>query len=101
MQILLAYSSSGRWRGAGPGLPVGVIEFDAAAAQRVNQRPFHLDLRCLARVLLTEAWFPRLREAERGMVALADRALRERVLREAEALAARNPRVIEIRGVAP
>ena len=97
--MLLAYTSSGRWRGTGPALPVGVIEFDAAAAQRLNQRAFYLDLRCLARTLLTPAWFPRMREAQRGVVAVADRGVRERVLREAETLAARRTGVIEIRGV--
>jgi hypothetical protein len=73
VQMLLAYTSSGRWRGAGPAVPVGVIKFDAAAAQRMNQRAFHLDLRCLARMLLTPPWFPRLRKAEQGVVAVADR----------------------------
>ena len=99
--MLLAYTSSGRWRGAGPAVPVGVIKFDAAAAQRMNQWAFHLDLRCLARMLLTPPWFPRLRKAEQGVVAVADRGVRERLLREAEASAARRARVIEIRGVGP
>lgn len=101
LQLLLAYTSSGPWRGAAPGTPLGVIEFDAAAALEVNQRPFHLDLRCLARVLMAKRWFPRIEHPDRGVVAVAGPALRDRIFRSAGALAARSPQLIEIRGVPP
>jgi hypothetical protein len=52
--LLLAYTSSGPWRGATGRLPLGVTEFESAAARAVGQKPFHLDLRCLAQVPLTK-----------------------------------------------
>jgi hypothetical protein len=60
IQLMLAYTSSGMWRGWPRRLPHGVIEFDTQAAHALNQSPFHLDLRCLARVPLLPAWSPRL-----------------------------------------
>jgi hypothetical protein len=99
LQLLLAYTSSGPWRGAAPTVPPGVIVFDEAAARALNQRPFHIDLRCLARVPPTVAWFPDLALPGRGVVATAGARVRDRILKAAELLAARNPRLIEIRGV--
>lgn len=99
--MLMAYTSSGTWRGTSPTIPLGVIEFGEAAARLLNQRPFHLDLRCLARTLLTSAWFPRIEQQDRGVVAAADQALRDRINREAETLAVRRSQIIEIRGVQP
>jgi hypothetical protein len=78
-----------------------VIEFDEEAARAVNQRPFHLDLRCLARVLPTRRWFPRIDRQDRGVIAIAGSALRDRILRAAETLAARSPRIIEVRRIPP
>lgn len=97
-QVMLAYTSSGRWRGASPQPPPGVLEFDAAGARALNQRPFHIDLRCLARLPLAAAWFPDLATPSQGLVALANARTRDRILKAAEALAARSPRIIEIRG---
>jgi hypothetical protein len=65
----------------------------------LSQRPFHIDLRCLARVPLTIAWFPDLDQAGRGVVAMAGQRLRDRIMTVAESLAARHSRLIEIRGV--
>jgi hypothetical protein len=98
-QLLLAYTSSGPWRGATPKPPAGLLEFDEAAARPLNQRPFHIDLRCLARVPPTEARFPDLSRPNNGVVAVAGARVRDRILKAAELLAARSPRVIEIRGV--
>jgi hypothetical protein len=99
VQLLLAYTSSGAWRGAAPRAPIGVIEFDKTAARALNQRPFHIDLRCLARVPLTVEWFPDLALPGRGVVAVAATRVRDRILRAAEVLASRSPRLIEIRGI--
>jgi hypothetical protein len=98
-QFLLAYTSSGPWRGAGAVLPIGVVQFDARAAAALNQRPFHIDLRCLARVPATTPWFPDLGSPGRGVIAMAGDPVRERVMKAAELLAARYPRLIEVRGV--
>jgi hypothetical protein len=79
-------------------LPPGVIEFDAKAVA-LHQRPFHIDLRCLARVPPTAAWFPDLGLPSRGVIAVAGVQLRDRIMKAAESLVSRNPRLIEVRGL--
>jgi hypothetical protein len=98
-EIMLAYTSSGPWRGVSPRRPVGIVEFTATEAGKLNQRPFHIDLRCLARVLPSPDWFPDWNAPDHGVVAIADEAVRERVLREAERLVKSSPEIVEIRGV--
>ena len=98
LHMLLANTSSGPWRGASPNPPNGVIEFDESSARPLNQRAFHIDLRCLARVPVSEAWFPDLALSERGVVAIAGPQLQDRILKTAELLASRSPQLIEIRG---
>jgi hypothetical protein len=98
-ELILAYTSSGPWRPPGRTLPLGIIEFDRAAARALNQIPFHLDLRVLARVPPVAAWLPRLNTPGFGIIAWADAATRDRIAAEASRLAARRPEVIEVRGV--
>jgi hypothetical protein len=98
-ELILAYTSSGRGRPLGPAVPVGVIEFDRAAASVLNQKPFHLDLRVLARVPPRLSWLPRLEAPNSGIIAQADRSLRDRIAAVAEQLVRRRPEVIQIRGV--
>lgn len=98
-ELILAYTSSGPWRPPGPTLPLGVMEFDQSAARALNQIPFHLDLRVLARVLPTPEWLPRIGMPDSGIIAWAGRALRSRIEAGARNLAQRRPEVIEIRGL--
>ncbi|MDB5402214.1 MAG: hypothetical protein QOD93_3114 [Acetobacteraceae bacterium] len=97
-ELILAYTSSGPWRPPGQTVPIGVIEFDRTAAQALHQKPFHLDLRVLARVPPTPAWLPHLDEPNAGVIACADQTLRARINAAAEQLALRRPEVIQIRG---
>jgi len=99
LEIVLAYTSSGRWRGGSGRVPPGVIEFDAATAARLKQRSFHLDLRVLARVPPTLEWFPHRPAPDQGILAWADPALRDRIARELTLLARRSPEVIPVRGI--
>jgi hypothetical protein len=99
LELILAYTSSGPWRPPGRTVPMGVIEFDHAAASIVNQIPFHLDLRVLARVPPILSWLPHLNTPGYGIVARADRSLRDRINAAAEQLARRRPEVIQVRGV--
>ena len=101
LELILAYTSSGPWRPPGPTLPLGVMEFDRTAARALNQIPFHLDLRVLARVPPSPAWLPRIGMPDSGIIARADVALRGRIAAEARSLVQRRPEVIEIRGVRP
>lgn len=95
---LLAYTSSGSWRGAGLATPPGVVEFGIDEAAVLNQKVFHLDLRTLAKVALTAAWFPYWDRDNRGVVAVADTAVQRRILQAAKLLVNRLE-TIEIRGV--
>lgn len=97
-QLLLAYTSSGPWRGATQSLPLGVIEFSATEAKALRQRPFHIDLRCLAQVALTSGWFPDLAQQDHGVVAVAGTRRRARIERVFDELVARGRDLIEIRG---
>jgi hypothetical protein len=99
LQLMLAYTSSVQRRWGTERVPLGVIEFDAAAATALNQRPFHIDLRCLARVPISAAWFPRLDRVDRGVVAWTDLALQSRITRVLSELARRSPGHIEMRGI--
>jgi len=96
---MLAYTSSVQRRWGTERVPLGVIEFDLAAAAALNQRPFHIDLRCLARIPMSAAWLPRLGEVDRGVVAWADLALQARITRVLSELARRSPGHIEMRGI--
>jgi hypothetical protein len=97
--LMLAYTSSGRWRPSRHELPFGVIQFDHDAAKALNQVPFHLDLRVLARIPESPEWLPRLNLPDHGIVASANRRLRERIAELAIEMARRRPEVIEIRGL--
>jgi len=96
--LLLAYTSSGPWRGAAARLPLGVIEFDDAAARAVGQKPFHIDLRCLAQVPLAKHWFPDLGQTGSGIIGTAAARLRERIDVMLSDLVTRNRALIEMRG---
>jgi hypothetical protein len=92
-RLLLAYTSSGPWRGVSARLPLGVMEFDDAAARAVGQKPFHIDLRCLAQVPLAKRWFPDLSQTGK-----AGARLRERIDVILSDLVTRNRDLIEMRG---
>ena len=70
---ILAYTSSQTWSGP---TPPGVRRFSRDEAQTVGQqRPFHIDLRRSAFVPITAEWFPRLNEADRGVIGRAPQKL--------------------------
>ena len=96
--LMLAYTSSGPWRPPGSTLPLGVIQFDREAARALNQVPFHLDLRVLARVPESPAWLPRLNAPDHGIISWADRVLRDRITDLATQTARHRSEVIAIRG---
>jgi hypothetical protein len=98
--LMLAYTSSGPWRPVGRNLPLGVVQFDRAAAQALNQAPFHLELRGLARVPATLGWLPRLDKPDVGVIAWADKPVRDRIADLAIQIAQRRPEMVDIRGLA-
>lgn len=63
---LSAYTTSQPWRNGA--LPLGVFAFNRQAAALVGQnRGFVMDLRRLAAVPVTPAWFPRLNQPDQGI----------------------------------
>ena len=97
-QLLLAYTSSGAWRGSADAVPQGVINFSKAEAKAVGQKPFHMDLRCLAQVPLAKRWFPDLGQTGVGIIGTAGARLRERIDVMLSDLVTRNRDLIEMRG---
>ncbi len=92
-KVFLCYTTSQPW--VGP-LPLGVFRVDREAALGMGQsRPFTIDLRRMATVPVTEAWFPDLGRPDHGIVGRASERIR--LLYEAEMLelAHRYPRNME------
>ena len=75
--VMAAYTTSQPWTGP---LPQGVVAFDREAAAGLGQaRAFVLDLRRLAYLPLTAAWFPRVGEVDAGILRRAPKSLRDRL----------------------
>ena len=75
--------------------------FDAEAAARLNQSrciTFTLRLDVLARLPLTEAWFPDLARANSGVIAVAPASLQTELTRLATNLVRRRRDLLDIRG---
>jgi hypothetical protein len=93
--VMAAYTIQ-PWAGA---LPQGVIAFDSAEAAGLGQaRAFVLDLRRLAYLPLTAAWFPRVAEEGAGVLGRAPKALRARVNAMTTELAKRRPETLSRSG---
>ena len=94
--VMAAYTTSQPWSGA---LPQGVIAFDSAEAASLGQaRAFVLDLRRLAYLPLTTAWFPHAGEEGAGVLGRAPKALRDRVNAMATDLVKRRPEALSRSG---
>jgi hypothetical protein len=94
--VMAVYTTSQPWVGA---LPQGVIAFDSAEAAGLGQaRAFVLDLRRLAYLPLTAAWFPRVAEEGAGVLGRAPKALRDRVNTMATELVKRRPETLSRSG---
>ncbi len=94
--VMAAYTTSQPWAGA---MPQGMIAFDSAEAAGLGQaRAFVLDLRRLAYLPLTAAWFPRAGEEGAGVLGRAPRALRDRVNSMTTELAKRRPETLSRSG---
>ncbi|HZS83196.1 MAG TPA: hypothetical protein VFA50_09995 [Stellaceae bacterium] len=76
---LVAYTSSRSWPADVP-LPLGVRVFGRDEAARLNQRPFVLYLKRIAKLPMTARWFPEMHEPSAGIVAVAPLPLRDELL---------------------
>ena len=76
-------------------MPHGAIAFDSAEAASLGQtRAFVLDLRRLAYLPLTIAWFPRAGEEGTGVLGRAPKVLRDRMNAIETELAKRRPEAL-------
>jgi len=87
--VIAAFTTSQPWVGA---LPQGVVAFDSTEAAGLGQaRAFLLDLRRLAYLPLTAAWFPRIAAEGAGVLGRTPKALRDRPNMMATDLVKRRP----------
>jgi hypothetical protein len=99
IQVMLAYTTSQPWPATVP-LSAGARRFDREEAARLNQsRAFMLRLDGLAKLPVTEAWFPDLALPGQGVIAVAPAGLREEPTDLAMNLVRRRRSLIQMRGV--
>lgn len=98
-EAILAYTTSQSWPAHTP-LPAGARFFDGEEAARLNQsRPFVMRLDVLAKLPLTDAWFPDIARPGRGVIAVAPARLQEELTDLAMNLVRRRRALIQIRGL--
>ena len=92
---LIAYTTSQPWPSGAP-FPLGVLAFSREVAGRYGQaRAFVMDLRRIAFVPLTAAWFPRLGQPGDGVQGHAPKAEQRRFRQLAQDLAIRHAELVE------
>ncbi|HEX6011200.1 MAG TPA: hypothetical protein VFY87_05205 [Geminicoccaceae bacterium] len=94
---IVAYTTSRPWPADEP-RPLGVRVFAAEEAHALNQRPFVLDLRRLAKLPLTGSWFPEIDVPGRGIVAIAPFGLRDELHRTLVQLLRRHRELVRFTG---
>jgi len=98
-EAMVAYTTSQPWPVATP-MPAGARFFDAEEAKSLNQsKPFILRLDVLAKLPITEAWFPDIEQAGQGVIAVAPARLQEHLTDLAMSLVRRRRALIEMRGL--
>lgn len=91
---LIAYTTSQPWPGTSH--PPGVYAFDRQEAASFGQgRAFVLDLRRLALVPVTAAWFPQVGQPGGGVQGRASAAWSRQLKQAAEDLLTRRPEIVE------
>jgi hypothetical protein len=94
LSVIAAYTTS--QVSAHATLRLGVRAFDRTAAASLGQhRPFLIDLRRLAYLPVTAAWFPRLDEPARGVQGHAPKALQRELMQTVETLLNRHQELVE------
>ena len=94
ISCLVGYTTSQPW--LSPARPLGVFVFDRQAATGLGQtRGFVMDLRRLAAVPVTRAWFPRLDETGGGVRGHMPKRQQLQYLQVVEELLTRRSEIIE------
>lgn len=90
------YTTTAQWEPGLP-LPLGVIPITAAAAAKMNQKPFVIDARRIAFIPATDEFFPRLHAPESAVVHEATKEFRRHVASILAELA-RRPDLVQLLG---
>lgn len=97
--VLVAYTTSQPWPATVP-LPARARLFDRDEAERLNQsRAFMPRLDVLAKMPVTDAWFPDLALPGQGVIAVAPVRLQEELTDLATNLVRRRRSLIQMRGL--
>lgn len=98
-EVMVAYTTSQPWPAATP-LPAGARSFDREEASELNQsRAFTLRLDVLAKLPMTEAWFPGIGLPGQGVIAVAPARLRNELTDLVTNLVRRRRNLIQMRGL--
>jgi hypothetical protein len=98
-EVMVAYTTSQPWPATVP-LPAGARLFDREEAAALNQsRAFMLRLDVLAKLPVTEAWFPDLALPRQGVIAVASARLQDELTDLATNLVRRRRSLIQMRGL--
>lgn len=98
-EVMVAYTTSQLWPAHMP-LPAGARCFDREEAAGLNQaRPFVIRLDLLAKLPLTDAWFPDIARPGRGVIAVAPVRLQQELADLAMNLVRRRRALIQLRGL--
>ncbi|MSP01889.1 MAG: hypothetical protein EXR07_12695 [Acetobacteraceae bacterium] len=99
VEAMIAYTTSQPWPASTP-LPAGARLFDVEEARRLNQsRVFMLRLDVLAKLPMTEAWFPDIAQPGQGVIAVAPARWREELTDLAINLVRRRRSLVQMRGL--
>ena len=66
--VATLYTTTARWPGDTP-LPLGVISIAGQQAEKLGQRPFVIDARCIALLPIVAGFFPHMADADHGVKA--------------------------------
>lgn len=90
---MLAYTTSQAWVGQ---LPWGVRRFDEGQALALGQdKAFVMDLRRIAYVPISAAWFPQINDADRGIVGRASSGLKTAISIESAGIFKKRAEIIQ------
>lgn len=76
--VATLYTTTARWPADTP-LPLGIIPIAGQQAEKVAQRPFVIDARCIALLPIVADFFPQLADADHGVKGQAPVGLARRV----------------------
>jgi hypothetical protein len=78
LTVMSLYTTTAPWEPGSP-LPPGIIPVEPAVAEKMKQKGFVIDVRKIAFIPVTAAFFPRLAEPQKGIVHTASKRFHQLV----------------------